>query len=142
MKRLRNGRTPARLERGWVIANHKLVSFNMAFISSVLSLPAAVEGKLETLRFMFLSYETLVSLCILYLSWHAGIAIHEMGHFLTAAHLSALSPESQRRADTMAKKGPVSRAGWYLGMFLTIPWGGFRGIRKDEILIRSIDKIR
>ncbi len=29
------------LERGWVIANHKLVSFHAAFISSVLSLPAA-----------------------------------------------------------------------------------------------------
>ena len=28
------------LERGWVIANHKLVSFHAAFISSVLSLPA------------------------------------------------------------------------------------------------------
>ena len=29
------------LERGWVIANHKLVSFHAAFISSVLSLPVA-----------------------------------------------------------------------------------------------------
>ena len=28
------------LERGWVIANHKLVSFHAAFISSVLSVPA------------------------------------------------------------------------------------------------------
>jgi len=28
------------LERGWVIANHKLVSFHAAFISSILSLPA------------------------------------------------------------------------------------------------------
>ena len=51
------------LERGWVIANHKLVSFHAAFISSVLSLPVAklnelaVAGenlKLEVLKFMFL----------------------------------------------------------------------------------------
>ena len=33
------------LERGWVIANHKLVSFHAAFISSILSLPAAELAK-------------------------------------------------------------------------------------------------
>jgi len=44
------------LERGWVIANHKLVSFHAAFISSVLSVPADVQSKFETLRFMFVSW--------------------------------------------------------------------------------------
>jgi hypothetical protein len=43
------------LERGWVIANHKLVSFHAAFISSVLNLPASVEGKMATLQFMFVA---------------------------------------------------------------------------------------
>jgi hypothetical protein len=83
-----------------VIANHKLVSFHAAFISSVLNLPTealkeAVEGganaKFEVLKFMFLSGETIVSLIILYLSWHIAIAIHEMGHFLTAVKLTALN---------------------------------------------------
>ena len=36
----RASRDGAYLERGWVIANHKLVSFHAAFISSILSLPA------------------------------------------------------------------------------------------------------
>ncbi|MBP2681891.1 MAG: hypothetical protein H6Q78_1754, partial [Candidatus Krumholzibacteriota bacterium] len=32
-------RQPQELERGWVIANHILVSFHVAFISSVLCIP-------------------------------------------------------------------------------------------------------
>jgi hypothetical protein len=102
-------KTGAYLERGWVIANHKLVSFHAAFISSVLSLSGAVTGKLETLQFMFLSLETVVSLAVLYLSWHVAIAIHEMGHYVTAARLAALNASSQRSADAMADK--VSRWG-------------------------------
>ncbi len=126
------GTSGAYLERGWVIANHKLVSFHAAFISSVLSLPAAVTGKLETLKFMFLSWETLVSLAILYLSWHVAIAIHEMGHYLTAAKLTALNPNSQRTADAMAGKGFGAKFGWYAKMFLAIPWGKFEGVKKEQ----------
>jgi len=126
------------LERGWVIANHKLVSFHAAFISSVLSLPAAeltrlaAEGgnvKLETLRFMFLSAETVVSLIILYLSWHIGIAIHEMGHFLTATKLTALNKDSQEKADAVVRGG--GKFVWYARMFLLIPWGKFYGVKKE-----------
>ncbi len=128
------------LERGWVIANHKLVSFHAAFISSVLSLPAAalataavdpeVNIKLEVLKFMFLSWETIISLIILYLSWHIGIAIHEMGHFLTAVKLTALNKDSQEKADAaMQKEG--KNYGWYAQMFLLIPWGKFYGVKKE-----------
>lgn len=119
------------LERGWVIANHKLVSFHAAFISSVLSLPEAVQGKLETLQFMFLSFETIVSAIILYLSWHIGIALHEMGHFLTAAKLNALNKDSQEAADAMAGKTGMEKYAWYARMFLTIPWGKFHGVKKE-----------
>ena len=41
--------------------------FNAALISSVLSLPAHVTGKLVTLQVMFLSWETIVSAVWLYL---------------------------------------------------------------------------
>ncbi|OGB89693.1 hypothetical protein A2625_06165 [candidate division WOR-1 bacterium RIFCSPHIGHO2_01_FULL_53_15] len=119
------------LERGWVIANHKLVSFHAAFISSVLSLSDDVQGKLETLKFMFLSTETVVSSAMLYLSWHAGIAIHEMGHYLTAAKLTALNKASQEAADSMKDKGLLSKVGWYSKMFMTIPWGKFEGVKND-----------
>ena len=124
-------KTSAYLERGWVIANHKLVSFHAAFISSVLSVPEAVQGKLETLRFMFFSGETLVSILILYLSWHIGIAIHEMGHYLTAAKLAALNKDSQDSADAMKNKDFPAKALWYLRMFVTIPWDKFEGVKKD-----------
>ncbi|MBN1361343.1 MAG: hypothetical protein JW993_12155 [Sedimentisphaerales bacterium] len=128
------------LERGWVIANHKLVSFHAAFISSVLSLPAAelakaaadpdVNIKLRVLRFMFASWETVVSLVILYLSWHIAIAIHEMGHFLTAAKLTALNKDSQEKADAALQSG--GRVGLYAQMLLLIPWGKFYGVRKEN----------
>ena len=128
------------LERGWVIANHKLVSFHAAFISSVLSLPAAalatlaanpeVNIKLEVLKFMFLSWETVVSLIILYLSWHISIAIHEMGHFLTAVKLTALNQNSQEKADAVIQGGG-GKFSWYAKMFLLIPWGKFYGVKKE-----------
>ena len=127
------------LERGWVIANHKLVSFHAAFISSVLSLPAAALAiaaadpdtniKLEVLKFMFFSWETVVSVIILYLSWHIGIAIHEMGHFLTATKLTALNQDSQEKADAVVQGG--GKFGWYAKMFLLIPWGKFYGVKKE-----------
>jgi len=124
--------TGGRLERGWVIANHKLVSFHAAFISSVLNLPESVEGKLQTLEFMFFSGETIISLLILYLSWHIGIAVHEMGHFLSAAKLTALNKDSQDGADAMDGKGFVTRALWYAKMFILIPWGKFGGVKKEQ----------
>ncbi|MBM4024360.1 MAG: hypothetical protein FJ280_02995 [Planctomycetes bacterium] len=129
------------LERGWVIANHKLVSFHAAFISSVLSLPAAeltaaaAEGhniKYLVLNFMFspLHLEVWMSLAILYLSWHAAIAIHEMGHFLAAARLTALNKDSQEKADAARQSG--NKFGWYAQMFLLIPWGKFYGVKKEN----------
>lgn len=131
-KRFCEEKTGMFLERGWVIANHKLVSFHAAFVSSVLSLPDAIHGKLATLKFMFLSWETFVSLVILYLSWHIAIAVHEMGHFFKAAKLTALNEDSQAMADSMVGKSTGDKAIWYAKMFIKIPWGKFTGIKKDE----------
>jgi len=120
------------LERGWVIANHKLVSFHAAFISSVMNLPADAVGKLKTLKFMFLGWETIVSAVILYLSWHIGIAIHELGHYLTAGKLTALNKTSQEHYDAMKDKSFGSKLIWLAKAFLLIPWGRFEGVKKDE----------
>jgi len=133
-----DGKAAGYLDRGWVIANHKLVSFHAAFISSVLSLPVAelaeqaaagANLKFEVLKFMFLSTETVISLAFLYCSWHIGIAIHEMGHYLTAAKLTALNKDSQEAADKIVEEG--GKVGWYLKMFLLIPWGKFSGVKKE-----------
>lgn len=60
---------PAALQEGWVIANHILVSFHVAFISSVLALPPISLFKWHVLRFVFASPETLVSAVFAYLSF-------------------------------------------------------------------------
>jgi len=129
------------LERGWVIANHKLVSFHAAFISSILSLPAAELSaraaageniKSVVLNFMFSPFhmELWISLAVLYLSWHIAIAIHEMGHFLTAAKLTALNKDSQEKADAAMKSG--NKAGFFAQMIIGIPWGKFYGVKKEN----------
>jgi hypothetical protein len=69
-----------KLHSGWVIANHILVSFHVAFISSVLCIPAALHGK-GVLGFVFTSPDTLISAIFWFLSFHTGIAVHEMGHY-------------------------------------------------------------
>jgi len=120
------------LEKGWVIANHKLVSFHAAFISSVLSVPADVDNKFKTLKFMFVSGETIISAIIVYISWHVGIALHEMGHYVTAARLTALNKDSQEAADALKTQGLMAKVLFYVKAFLTIPWGKFNGVKKDE----------
>jgi len=69
-------------------------------------------------------------LVILYLSWHIGIAIHEMSHFLSAVKLTALNKDSQDKADAVVKVGG-GKFGWYAKMFLLIPWGKFYGVKKE-----------
>ena len=81
---------------------------------------------------MFVSWETFISLAILYLSWHVGIAIHEMGHYVTAAKLTALNRDSQKHADEMRGDSAVVKALWYAKMLLLIPWGKFEGVKKEE----------
>jgi len=119
------------LEKGWIIANHKLVSFHAAFLTSLLNLPADVHGKLDTLKFMFASAETAISGAMLYAAWHIGIAVHEMGHYVTAAKLTALNDASQLAADNMKNKGFLSKIGWYSSMFVKIPWGKFEGVKNE-----------
>src|SRR5512135_2555420 len=82
-----------RLDRGWIIANHKLVSFHAAFLTSLVSIPLHVAAKFDVMRQMFLSVEVVISCIFWYLAWHVNIAVHEMGHYLTAVRTSNLRPE-------------------------------------------------
>ena len=50
-----------RLDRGWIIANHKLVSFHAAFLTSLLSISPHVASKFDVIRQMFLSVEVVIS---------------------------------------------------------------------------------
>jgi hypothetical protein len=121
----------ARLDRGWIIANHKLVSFHAAFLTSLCSIATNVASRYDVVRQMFLSVEVVISSVIWYCAWHTNIAIHEMGHYLTAVRTNNLRPELAGPAEEKLKQGLWGRMLWYLQMFVTIPYGRFTGVHKE-----------
>ncbi|MGI9102690.1 MAG: hypothetical protein ACR2IF_09635 [Terriglobales bacterium] len=120
------------LDRGWIIANHKLVSFHAAFLTSLLSINPLIHSRGDVVRDMFLSAEVLVSAAMWYLAWHVNIAVHEMGHYLAAVRTNNLRPELAEPAQKRLQQSASSRALWYLEMFLKIPWGRFLGVNKEN----------
>jgi hypothetical protein len=121
------------LSEGWVIANHILVSFHLAFISSVLSLPVASMTKGQVLQFIFASPETIVSAVFMYLNFHTAVAIHELGHYVSAARLSALSERSQQEASPILEGGLWSRLSWLTRLFILAPYGKASGIKREGL---------
>lgn len=121
-----------KLHSGWVIANHILVSFHVAFISSVLCIPKGLQGK-EVLGFVFTSFDTIISAIFWFISFHTGIAIHEMGHYLRAVKLNALNENILPAAKLRYKSRGLPKLFWYLEMFIKIPYGKFRGIKKEGL---------
>jgi enolase len=141
MKRLLNPRRAATrirtgaaaLQEGWVIANHILVSFHVAFISSVLSLPQSAVAKREVLGFVFASPETMVSAAFMYLSFHMAVALHEMGHFLTAARLDALDERALAHAKARLARPRPLRWLYYLDLAVKIPFGAALGVTREGL---------
>ena len=119
----------AGLDRGWIIANHKLVSFHAAFLTSLLSISTAVASRFDVIRQMFLSFEVFISAAMWYIAWHTNIAIHEMGHYLAAVRTNNLRPELAVPAQKRLQQG--NRWLWYLEMFVKIPYGTFAGVNKE-----------
>jgi len=126
-----NGK-PAGLDRGWVIANHKLVSFHAAFLTSLLSISSDVASRVDVVREMFWSVELPISAAIWYLAWHVNIAIHEMGHYLAAVRTNNLRPELAGPARQRQEQGVLKRWFWYLEMLAKIPYGAFSGVNKES----------
>jgi enolase len=116
-----------------VIANHILVSFHVAFISSALSLPDVSIIRGEVLRFIFASPETIVSAIFMFITFHTGIAVHELGHYVKAARLSALNDRSQSEAEVLIRGSFFSRAVKVAGLFLRAPYGKAPGIKKEGL---------
>lgn len=115
-----------------VIANHILVSFHVAFISSLLNIPAQLYGP-AVLKFVFVSHETIISAVFWLISFHAGVAIHEMGHYLRAVKSNALKEDLLPEAKIKARRNFFGRLIWYAGMFLKIPYGKFAGVKKEGL---------
>lgn len=123
----------ATLQEGWVIANHILVSFHVAFISSVLALPGAAVFKAEVLRFIFASWETLVSALFMAITFHLGIALHELGHFVAAARLDALNESVAVEVNAKLDRPFFGRVLFLAGMILRIPFGTAPGVKKEGL---------
>jgi enolase len=121
-----------RLDRGWIIANHILVSFHAAFLTSLLSIPPYIGSRFNVLKAMFLSIEVVISGAMWYAAWHSNIALHEMGHYLAAVKTNNLRPELATDAQKKLEQGRLSRCLWYLGMFVKIPYGAFPGVHKES----------
>ncbi|MBT8047447.1 MAG: hypothetical protein KJO92_03480, partial [Gammaproteobacteria bacterium] len=121
------------LQEGWVIANHILVSFHVAFISSVLAIPGDVTTRTEVLRFIFTSRETLVSALFTYIVFHSAIALHELGHFLEAARLRALTDSIQDGVEARLAQPLIPRFRYLAGLFLQIPYGRATGIKREGL---------
>ncbi len=120
-----------RLDRGWVIANHKLVSFHAAFLTSLLSISESISSRADVARQMFFSIEVVISAAIWYAAWHANIALHEMGHYLAAVRTNNLRPEFLGPAQARMAEGFWARWLFYLELFLKIPWGAAMGVTKE-----------
>ena len=120
------------LDRGWIIANHKLVSFHAAFLTSLVSISTQIASRFDVIRQMFLSVELLISSAIWYVAWHSNIAIHEMGHYLAAVKTNNLRPELASTADQKLNQPGLRRWLWYFKMFAMIPYGGFEGVHKES----------
>jgi len=121
------------LQEGWVLANHILVSFHAAFISSVLVLPSIDVSKDEVLRFIFVSPETVVSALFVYISFHVCIAVHEIGHFLTAARLNALNDSIAEQVDIELHRRGAQRWSYLAKLFVLAPWGRATGIKRQGL---------
>ncbi|MCG2815633.1 MAG: hypothetical protein L6425_06850 [Candidatus Aminicenantes bacterium] len=116
-----------------MIANHILVSFHVAFISSVLALPSVEIIKGEVLKFIFFSPETLISALFMFTSFHSGIALHEMGHFLTASRLMALNEQAQKASEKSLRGPLIRRILGLVRIFLKAPYGRAVGIKKEGL---------
>lgn len=121
------------LQEGWVIANHILVSFHVAFISSVLAIPDSAASKEAVLRFIFLSPETIISAVFTYLVFHSAIALHEMGHFLEAARIRALNDSIQDTVEARLCAAAPGRWLYLLQLFIRIPYGRAVGIKREGL---------
>jgi enolase/phosphoenolpyruvate synthase/pyruvate phosphate dikinase len=121
------------LQEGWVIANHILVSFHVAFISSVLSIPDSSADRAGVLAFIFTSHETLVSALFTFLVFHSAISLHELGHFLEAARLRALSDNIQDNVQGKLAVAGMPRVRYLLAQFLLIPYGRAEGVGRKGL---------
>ncbi len=127
----------SRLEGGWTLANHILVSFHIAFILSLLNLPADIAGTWSVLAFVFASYETVISAFFWFSVAIIAIGIHERGHFIAAVKQQVLNPKYLPKAEKKLNASFFMRLIYNISMVLKIPFGKFGGIKREGLTYYS-----
>ena len=99
----------------------------------MLALPPAAIFKAEVLRFIFASWETLVSALFMAVTFHVGVALHELGHFISAAKLNALNEKVAVEIKSKLDQPFFGRMLFLAEMFLRIPFGRAPGVKKEGL---------
>ncbi len=127
------GKAKAALSRADVTAFNTFVSAHAALMTGPISFASSkLYSKYEIMQELYLSLETLIGLVFVYISWHTSIAVHELGHYLSAGRLSALNDDIQLKYAEYAKLSFFGRALHIIRAFLQIPWGKFPGVDKTD----------
>jgi len=85
------------------------------------------------LRFIFTSPETIVSALFTYAVFHTAIAMHELGHFLEAVRLRALTDSIQDSVEARLKGPFLARMRYLAHLFIRIPYGRATGIKREGL---------
>jgi enolase len=99
----------------------------------VLAVPGTATTRGEVLRFIFASHETLISAVFTFMVFHSAIAIHELGHFLEAARLRALSDSIVAAVEHRLAAPLPTRIRYLAGLFLGIPYGVATGVKREGL---------
>ena len=67
------------------------------------------------------------------ITFHFGIALHELGHFITAAQLNALNEKVAIEVKPKLDRPFFGRMLFLVGMFLRIPFGTAPGVKKEGL---------
>ncbi len=125
----------ARLEGGWVLANHILVSFHSAFILSfvhaLLFLPDDIHGSNHILKHIFINPEQLFTFGLFFLTYWVGVWWHERGHYWESVKLLTLKKEALDLAQE--NRSGLKRLVWEAKLFVMAPSGRFPGVKKEGL---------
>ncbi|MFX1518925.1 MAG: hypothetical protein ACFFCD_03250 [Promethearchaeota archaeon] len=127
----------SQLEGGWTLANHILVSFHIAFILSLLNLPAEIAGTWSVLSFVFASHETVISAFFWFSVAIIAIGIHERGHFIAAVKQKVLNPKYLPEAEKKLNDSFFKSLLFNISMMLKIPFGKFNGVKREGLTYYS-----
>ncbi|HHE37352.1 MAG TPA: hypothetical protein ENL20_02125, partial [Candidatus Cloacimonetes bacterium] len=127
------------LDRGRVLADHILVPLYLANIFSLFTLPIGVYSTFEVLRFIFVSFATLISITIWFFSFLISTGWHERGHFIKAIKATVLKNNNGLKNDLSALENKFTerKSGFIRKLFFKIEFKIKNNLLNDLIELRT-----